>query len=521
MTLRTSGLRLATKRSLPRGDDTGSAQNDRPGGRSIKKPPGRERYPTALLVLLIGAITLVGLLLRLRSFGNSVANDEISTYWIVVGHSLGRVMQLIKPPQEVSPPLYFILAWAGKGILGNPAESIRLISLLTGTAAIPLTYFLGVWTIGRRSAALVGATLMAVSPFVVYNSTEARPFMLAMFLALLSTLALLRALDTGRISWWVAYSACSCAAAYAHYTVVFVLAAQFAWAFWNQPRQRLALIVTNVTAALMYLPWLGGFLSDLHGPNSIGLFYPFGISAVGRNVVMWSIGHPSISPGKLPGYLAIGLAVGGLGIGLLGLALRQRGRNWVTRRPSARTVLVVVLALATPVGAAVYSSMARSVYWGPSLIASWPGLALAIGAVVTSGFLLIRLAAVGLVLGGFAIGGAKMLGSEYQRQDYNGEAAFIERVGTSGDPVVIAPSYAQPLSEIDVALADVRRSTPERFQVLRLTVPQLDEMVRAALVSGNAWPPYLHPTAPQKVAEQAAHLAVRRWPGGLGDPAAR
>ena len=65
---------------------------------------------------IVGAITVVGLLLRLPSFNSSLFGDEISTYFIVTGHSLGRVLQLVHSNQETSPPLYFILAWITKGL---------------------------------------------------------------------------------------------------------------------------------------------------------------------------------------------------------------------------------------------------------------------------------------------------------------------------------------------------------------------------------------------------------------------
>ena len=226
------------------------------GVRRASARPEEGDLPRTFLVL-VALITLGGLLLRLPSFHDAVTGDEISTYYIVNGHSLGRVLQLVWSNQETSPPLYFVLAWAARGLLGSEAESIRLISLLTGTAAIPLTFLLGLWTVGRR-AALVGATCMALAPFMIFFSTDARPFMLVLFFALLSTLALLRALDTGRLAWWAAYAASSCAAAYTHYTVVFLLVVQLGWALWTQPRARKPLVLANAAAVVAYLPWLGG-----------------------------------------------------------------------------------------------------------------------------------------------------------------------------------------------------------------------------------------------------------------------
>ena len=115
-----------------------------------RRRPQETPLPRSFL-LLVGIITVGGLVLRLPSFRDSLSGDEISTYFIVSGHSLSQVLRLVESNQETSPPLYFMVAWATKGFFGNTAESIRLVSLVTGTSAIPLTFLLGLWTVGRRA----------------------------------------------------------------------------------------------------------------------------------------------------------------------------------------------------------------------------------------------------------------------------------------------------------------------------------------------------------------------------------
>ena len=94
---------------------------------------------------------------------------------------------------------------------------MRLVSVLAGTAIIPLSFVLGRWTVGVR-AGVVAAALVALGPFMIYYSTEARPYALLILLVLLSTLSLLRALSSERSRWWVAYAVFACAAAYTHFT---------------------------------------------------------------------------------------------------------------------------------------------------------------------------------------------------------------------------------------------------------------------------------------------------------------
>jgi uncharacterized membrane protein len=67
-------------------------------------------------------------------------------------------------------------------------------------------------TVGAR-AAVVGCALVALFPFLIFYSTEARPYALLVLLILLSTLALLRAVRAGGLGWWAAYAVFACAAA--------------------------------------------------------------------------------------------------------------------------------------------------------------------------------------------------------------------------------------------------------------------------------------------------------------------
>jgi len=475
-----------------------------------------------LYLVLIAVITLGALLLRLPSFKDSLAGDEISTFYIVAGHSLGRVLSLVYSRQETTPPLYFILAWATKGLLGNTGQSIRLVSLVTGIAAIPLTFLLGLWTVGRR-AALVGAACMAFSPYMIFFSTEARPYMLVLFLALLSSIFLLRALNTNRTVWWVGYAASTCAAAYSHYSVVFFLVAQLAWAFLTHPRARRALVISNVAAALGYLPWIGGLRADLNAPNFITQLVPVNLHTIDGILENFWIGHPSIGVNVLPGNVALALAIAGLALGALGLVLRGWKREHPWRQISPRLVLILVLALAPAALMILYSWLRVDVLGGGNIIASWPAMALAIGALVTAPPRPLRVAAVLLTVGAFAIGGAKLLNGASQRGNIGAAVAFIDRNGKNGDPIVSEPFFANPLSELDAALAGTPSFTyipgntedharpltsKDPHPVIRLNIPPLSAQF-PYLASPNPAPIFvgLPPTSPQKVARQAASLA--------------
>jgi mannosyltransferase len=122
--------------------------------------------------------------------------------------------------------------------------ALKLVSLLTGAATIPLVYLLGRCTVSA-AAGLVAAALAAGCPFLIYYSSEARPYALMVFLVLVATLALLQALASPGWGWWGVYALAACAAAYTHFTSVFVLVVLFLWALVTQPAARGRLLLAS------------------------------------------------------------------------------------------------------------------------------------------------------------------------------------------------------------------------------------------------------------------------------------
>jgi hypothetical protein len=362
---------------------------------------------------------------------------------------------------------------------------------------IPLTFLVGVMTVGRR-AALVAASLVALSPTMIFYSSEARPFMLAAFFALLSTLSMLRALDTGRTGWWVAYACFTSATAYTHYTAVFLLALQLAWALWTQPRARTPLVVANIAAALTYIPWLNGFREDLHAPNFISALAPFDAHTVETIFEsVWIVSGP----------LTVALLVSGLLIGAYGLALKVKaGAVRVRWRPSSRVFLLVLLGVGPTVLIILYSAIRADIFATSFLIYSWPAFALLVGALVCVPPRPLWTLAVGLIVAAYAVGGIRTLGERAQRPDIDAAVSYIDQAGQANDPIVCQCLSSGPLSELDVALADAGLS--QKHPVLRLGTPAKAETLRP--LSGPDPQPglfYPPPTPAQGVADQAVGLA--------------
>lgn len=84
---------------------------------------------------------------------------------------------------DIHPPLYYLLLRLWQSVAGSDVVSVRLFSVLIGTAAVPLFSLLGRRLLGRGGG-LLAALLLAISPFHVYYSQEVRMYGLVTLLGL-------------------------------------------------------------------------------------------------------------------------------------------------------------------------------------------------------------------------------------------------------------------------------------------------------------------------------------------------
>ena len=449
------------------------------------------RMPSGTLAAVI-AITALGVALRVAFATDSLNADELSTRWIVSTNDLWGVVSMVHTDAEITPPLYFVLAWLTT-LPGMTAGLLRAPALLAGAAAMPLVFAIGLRTVGRR-AALVATALVALSPFLIFYSADARAYSLVVALTLLSTLAMLVAIDRPATRWWVLYGAASCAAVYSHYTAVFLLAGQLAWLLAFHPAARRPALIANVAAAAAFLPWLSGLRGDLDSGTTDILFAlePFNAHTVRVSVTHWLIGYPPAGPATglrdLPGTLALALLALGLILALAGVASQLRARR---PRPDARLMLVVVLAASVPLGELLVSAAGSNLLAsGRNLAASWPGVALALAALLVAGRRPLAIAATALTVGAFAIGAVKILGPDFRRPDYGAVADHIDSAAGPGDvvadrasispagvPPALSVAFGEPHRIFYPGRADVRY---DPFRIVEFPEPLGDTVRRAA-----------------------------------------
>jgi uncharacterized membrane protein len=222
---------------------------------------------------------------------------EIFTY--KPGISCAQIAENISS-QSTHPPLFFCGMYVWLGWL-QPVEidlvwKLRSLPALFGVAGVFAIYWLNRIAFSPQMG-LVAAACMAVSPFAVYLSQEARHYtlpMLLLSLALLGLIQIQKNFFQGRkinIRVWCFWTIINSIALYVHYFYILALIAQIATLilllFGQRQKIRLlkkaclALILSTSGIVISYLPWLMTMLSHssrsetdwLHAPKHIAPFY--------------------------------------------------------------------------------------------------------------------------------------------------------------------------------------------------------------------------------------------------------
>jgi 4-amino-4-deoxy-L-arabinose transferase-like glycosyltransferase len=289
--------------------------------------------PTWLALL---GVTLLGLAVRLYGLTNyGLWFDEAYHIQLVqlpsITAMLGAVLS--NPPSD---PLYVLLLRPWVALFGPGDGSVRTMSVLLSTATLPATYWLG-RVVAGRTVGLIGALLLAVSPYAVELGQEAALYVLA---SLTTTLALAsgwRWREGGRGA--PLYIALGILAVYSHYVVPVILAlfgllALHPAAGPSKVPARAWLLAHGIIFGA-WLPWLVALIvSWLSSPvPRATLPHPATPEEVLGALVKFTSGSASLLQGERL-LQAIGL--------FAGAALLAAGW-WAGRSPERRALLLIIL----------------------------------------------------------------------------------------------------------------------------------------------------------------------------------
>lgn len=173
-------------------------------------------------------ICLLGLFLRIFYISHqSIWLDEVAS---LVSAKQSTIIEVIKTTYitERIPPLYPVFLHFWIKAFGFSECSIRIPSAIFGFLTIPIIYILSKSLFDNR-VAILSSLFLAISPFHIWYSQEARYFTIAVFLNLLSILFFLKILkDHNKPSYlyYFFYISSTCLAIYTNYLIVFTIIAQ-------------------------------------------------------------------------------------------------------------------------------------------------------------------------------------------------------------------------------------------------------------------------------------------------------
>lgn len=222
----------------------------------------RLRHPSAEASLLV-AIVLLACVLRAITLGQqSLWIDESVTWLLVAHHKLGRVLADISV-KEVTPPLYYIIAWAWTHLAGTSEFLLRLPSAVAGVATVPVAYLTGKRLLSAR-AGLIAAALTALSPLYVWYSQEARAYSLFALASAVSFLFFVRARADRSNANLAGFAIASAIAVVTHYFAVFTIAGECIWLLFGAKRRRIATFASVAAVSLCGLGLLPLALAQLN-----------------------------------------------------------------------------------------------------------------------------------------------------------------------------------------------------------------------------------------------------------------
>lgn len=271
------------------------------------KPGAHQREIYLLLAIIIFALLLRLFRLAYQSFWT----DEI----ITIKASQNSVAQLIVHPTTNNnmPPLYFLMThFLLKIDHHNPELLLRFPSMLFGVLSVAVFYFIVKRFLGSK-VSLVATAFMAISPFHIWYSQEARPYSLLLFLSLLSIWLLQELISNPHSSWrQIGFVGSVVLTFYCHTIAIAFIGALFIyvlmfyfkidWKYWSKIIISIIILMvpallylmlnppaaggdphrtTNILSSLAYTLWtfstgfsLGPSLSEWHDQDKLKILQP-------------------------------------------------------------------------------------------------------------------------------------------------------------------------------------------------------------------------------------------------------
>lgn len=365
-------------------------------------------------------VTLLAAALRLVGLGSkSFWFDECFTYTVTLAPLKNSLEALLVA--GIYSPLYFLLLRPVTALAGTSEYAFRFLSAAFGLLSVPLIYRLGRRLVGPSTGA-VAALLLAICPFHIWYSQDARMYAPMVFFSL-AAMDRFVLLLSGRQRWG-SFALFSGLAYLMHFGAFFLVYAQLADLLSRLRQKRLMRrwFLAQATAVLPLAPWMAVYLA--RGIRPAGLGWIPRPSPLAPLYTLWNFTIADVETTTVP------VAIMATGTGLVFLR---------SLFPWNQTRRLLIWWLALPIGFLFLLSLRRPYYVDRYLIVGLPAylLLLAIGITARWGKVWRALAAV-IVLAAMAWGAARLYTDPYFAKEAWREATTAVEAGLeAGDVVVV------------------------------------------------------------------------------------
>lgn len=415
-------------------------------------------------------ITLVGGWLRFLNIAqDSLWFDEL----ISLQQAREPFFSLLRAvSHDVHPPLWPLLL---KTILpfGDSAFVLRFLPAFFGTLSIPLLYLVGrSWF--SPAAGLLAAILLAVSPFHIWHSQDARMYTQLMFVGMLSWYYFFKLLNRPRAYIWVCYVFASAAILYTHYYGALLLVAQLFVVATLRARGVVSrqFVATWTWAAVItgsvFVPWVLFALANLEFSRvawvtALNPFAQLGFGIIALSSNYWAKYWEAIGLPVVPAALMWSQAIIFLTLGVLAV-LRRSSKHWRSLWEGLQEMpmLITVAWFIVPTLLILLPSLAHPLLLPRYLLMTAPAFFLLVAVGLTrdvgKGWLLLASSALILCF----VPSLLWRLQTPRTVDYKGATAFIAEHAEAGDTLVILGNHPHLRAMMAYYLSSADQWTPLR-----------------------------------------------------------
>jgi 4-amino-4-deoxy-L-arabinose transferase-like glycosyltransferase len=268
-------------------------------------PPTEHAMTSPLAPRSSQLLRLVALLIILLAFGLRVCRldyqelrgDESFGYFFVQRSYTGMIDATIELAEPHPVGSYYLLKpWLGAA--GDSEFALRFPSAWFGVLAVALTLRLAMRLGFRRGTSLLAALLLAISPYAIWHSQDARMYSMSMALTVAAVWLGVETLQRQRVRWGAAYVGVAWLALHMHYYAAFVLVALNFFVLTRAifiPTMRANLanwLMWQLIVGALYLPWLVRAATIVGGYGGNGDSPTFAAMAQ-RSLSVFAVGESS------------------------------------------------------------------------------------------------------------------------------------------------------------------------------------------------------------------------------------